>query len=101
MSHVTRDEVERIAILARLSLSDAEAERARAELEAILAYVELLGQLDTEGVEPTSHVLPLATPLREDLAALPLEPEVAVANAPESDGSAFVVPKVIAAEEEG
>ena len=52
-------------------------------------------------VEPTSHVIPLATPLREDRATPPLDPAVAVANAPEAEGSAFVVPRVIEGEDEG
>jgi aspartyl-tRNA(Asn)/glutamyl-tRNA(Gln) amidotransferase subunit C len=101
MSHITRDEVRRVVALARLSLSDAELERMERELDAILGYVETLNRLDTEGVEPMSHVIPLATPLREDRALPPIDPERAVANAPERAGSAFVVPKVIEGEEEG
>ena len=101
MAHITRDEVERVAALARLLLSDEEAERMAAELDTILEYVETLGRLDTDGVEPTSHVLPVATPLRQDRPVAPLDPELAVANAPEREGSAFVVPKVIEGEEEG
>jgi len=101
MTHITRDEVERVAILARLLLSDEEAEHMASELDTILGYVETLGRLDTEGVEPTSHVIPLATPLRQDRAVTPLDPELALANAPEREGSAFVVPTVIEGEEEG
>jgi aspartyl-tRNA(Asn)/glutamyl-tRNA(Gln) amidotransferase subunit C len=101
MAHFSRGEVERIAGLARLSLSESEAERLAAELDTILGYVESLARLDTEGVEPTSHVLPLATPLREDEPAAPLDPEVALANAPERAGTAFAVPRVIEGEDEG
>ncbi len=101
MAHITRDEVERVAALARLSLTDHEAERMADELDRILEYVEALEQIDTEGVEPTSHVMPLPTPLREDRAAESLDPELALANAPLREGTAFVVPKVIEAEEEG
>jgi aspartyl-tRNA(Asn)/glutamyl-tRNA(Gln) amidotransferase subunit C len=101
MSHITRDEVRRVVALARLSLSEAELERMERELDAILGYVETLNRLDTEGVAPMSHVIPLAAPLREDRALAPLDPERAVANAPEREGSAFVVPKVIEGEEEG
>ena len=101
MAHITRDEVERVAALARLLLSDEEAERMAAELDTILGYVETLERLDTAGVEPTSHVIPLATPLRQDRAEAPLDPELALANAPAREGSAFVVPKVIEGEEEG
>jgi aspartyl-tRNA(Asn)/glutamyl-tRNA(Gln) amidotransferase subunit C len=101
MAHINRDEVERVAALARLSLSEPEAERLAAELDAILQYVETLRPVDTEGVEPTSHVMPLATPLRDDRPVPPLDPALAVANAPACAGSAFVVPKVIEGEEEG
>jgi len=101
MAHITRDEVERVAALARVSLTDEEAERMAAELDTILEYVESLEAVDTEGIEPTSHVIPLATPLREDRATPPLDPAVVVANAPEAEGSAFVVPRVIEGEDEG
>jgi aspartyl-tRNA(Asn)/glutamyl-tRNA(Gln) amidotransferase subunit C len=96
----TREQVEKIADLARLELSDAEAERLASELESILAYAEQLAGLDTRGIEPTSHPIELATPLREDVPEPPLDPELALANAPEREGSAFVVPKVIEGEEE-
>jgi aspartyl-tRNA(Asn)/glutamyl-tRNA(Gln) amidotransferase subunit C len=101
VARITRDEVERIAALARLSLRDDEASRAASELEAILGYVELLSELDTRDVEPTSHAVPLAAALREDRAAPPLDPELALANAPERAGTAFVVPQVIETEEAG
>lgn len=96
----TRTDVERIAALARLSVTDAEADRLASELEAILAYAEQLSGLDTSEVEPTSHPIELPTPLRDDLPEPPLDPELALANAPERAGSAFVVPKVIEGEEE-
>jgi aspartyl-tRNA(Asn)/glutamyl-tRNA(Gln) amidotransferase subunit C len=101
MAHITREDVERIAALARLSLSEAEAERAVSDLEEILSYVDLLDQAETEGVEPTHHVIPLATPLRDDQATECIDPELAMSNAPSAAGTAFVVPKVIDGEEEG
>ena len=101
MPHITREQVERVASLARLSLTDDEAERMAEELDRILEFVEVLEQVDTEGVEPTSHVMPLQTPLREDRAVESLDPELALANAPLREGTAFVVPKVIEGEEEG
>lgn len=101
MSGIGREDVERVVALARLSLPEAELERMARELDAILGYVETLGRVDTEGVPPTSHVIPLATPLREDVPEAPIDPELALANAPERSGSAFVVPKVTLGEEEG
>ena len=97
----TRTDVERIAALARLSVSDGEALRLARELESILTYAEQLAGLDTSGVPPTSHPIELRTPLREDLPEAALDPELALANAPEREGFAFVVPKVIEGEEEG
>ncbi len=98
MSRITREEVERIAALARLSLSDAEAARMTADLEAILGYVEQLQQLDTSDVEPTAHPLSVPTPLREDSVVPSFEAALALANAPASEDFAFLVPKVIEGE---
>jgi aspartyl-tRNA(Asn)/glutamyl-tRNA(Gln) amidotransferase subunit C len=101
VARITREEVEKVAVLARLSLADGAAERMTAELDQILAYAQTLSAVDTTDVEPTSHAIPLPTPLREDRALPPLDPELAVANAPEREGFAFVVPKVIEGDEEG
>ena len=101
MARITRDEVERVAHLARLTLSEDEARRLAAELDTILGYVESLDEVDTREVEPTSHAIPLATPLREDRAVPAIDPELALANAPARKDTAFVVPKVIEEEEEG
>ncbi len=95
MARIERSEVERIADLARLELSPDEAERMTAELEAMLAYVESLRELDTDAVEPTYHAIPLRTPLRDDAVSGALPPERVLANAPERQGFAFVVPKVL------
>ena len=101
MSRITSEEVHRVARLARLSLGDIEAQRLTGELDQILGYVEALAEIDTRGIEPTAHVIPLATPLRDDEPEPGIAPELAVANAPEAIGSAFAVPKVIEGEEEG
>ena len=101
MPGIARDEVLRVVALARLSMDDAEIDRLQRDLDAILAYVEALSEVDTSGVEPTAHVIPLATPMRDDQPEPPMDPDLAVANAPEASGSAFVVPQVIAGEEEG
>ncbi len=101
MPRITRDEVEHVASLARLSLSDEEARRASEELDRVLGYVELLREVDTRDVQPTAHAIPLETPLRPDRAEPPLDPRLALAGAPESVDSAFVVPKVIESEDEG
>lgn len=101
MPRISREEVERVADLARLSLSEEETLRMAHDLDAILGYVETLQELDTSGVEPTSHAIPLPTPSRDDTPVDPIDPELALANAPEANQSAFVVPKVIEGEEAG
>lgn len=99
MSRITREEVARIAGLARLTLDDEESARMTRQLDAILDYVAQLQAVDTEGIEPTAHALPMRTPLREDVAVPAMPPDLAVANAPQREGSAFVVPLVIDGEE--
>ena len=100
MSHSHID-VRYVANLARLELSDEEVATFQPQLEAILEHVEALSKLDVSGIEPTAHAIPLPTPLRSDRAEPALDPELAVANAPEAIATAFVVPKVIEGEEEG
>lgn len=89
----------RVAALARLALSDAEIDGMARDLEQILAHVASLDALDTRDVPPTLHGFDLPTPLRPDRPTPPLDPELAVANAPARQGTAFLVPKVL--EEEG
>ncbi len=101
MSGIGREELERIAGLARLTLSGGETEALARDLDRMLHYVETLDELDTEGVEPTAHVIPLETPMRPDEPASPIEAELAVANAPRREGTAFVVPEVLASDDEG
>jgi aspartyl-tRNA(Asn)/glutamyl-tRNA(Gln) amidotransferase subunit C len=92
---ITRDEVNRIAKLARLSLGEAEADAMTKQLDAILEYVAQLQSLDTTGVEPTSQVADRATPMREDVPHESLSQDAALATAPKSAGGGFVVPKTV------
>ncbi|HEY8121921.1 MAG TPA: Asp-tRNA(Asn)/Glu-tRNA(Gln) amidotransferase subunit GatC [Myxococcota bacterium] len=101
MASVSREDVRRIARLARIRVGDEEADALGRELGAVLGYVELLNSLDTSGVEPTGGVLALATPMRADDPAEPLAPGVVVMNAPAAEGSAFAVPRVLGGETEG
>jgi aspartyl-tRNA(Asn)/glutamyl-tRNA(Gln) amidotransferase subunit C len=88
-------EVEHVARLARLALSAEEKERMRQELEGILAYIDKLRALDTEGVEPTSHAVPLTSVMREDTPRPSLPQDEMLANAPERAGDLFRVPRII------
>ena len=99
MSGIAPKDVAYAAQLARLALSAEEQVAMAKDLEGILGHVESLNAVDTEGVEPTLHGYELATPLRPDHPVEPMDPQLAVANAPASQGTAFLVPKVL--EEEG
>ena len=88
-------DIDQVAVLARLDLSAEEREVLGGQLRSILEHVDQLSAVDTEGVEATRHPIPLATPLREDATGEHLSHDEALANAPESDGSSFVVPRVV------
>lgn len=92
---VTIDEVSHVAVLARLEFSLEEKERLTRDLNRILDYVEKLNELDTSGVQATSHVLPLSNVFREDVVRPSMPRELVLANAPSSDGRFFRVPKVL------
>jgi aspartyl-tRNA(Asn)/glutamyl-tRNA(Gln) amidotransferase subunit C len=92
---LTRDEVLHVAQLARLSLKPEEIETFTRQLNDILAYVAKLQEVDTEGVPPLAHVIPLSNAFREDEVQPGLERDETLANAPEREEGAFVVPRVI------
>jgi aspartyl-tRNA(Asn)/glutamyl-tRNA(Gln) amidotransferase subunit C len=94
-SRISLAEVEHVARLARLDLSPAEKEHLRDQLDTILGYVELLRGVDTSGVEPTAHVLPLANVMRDDEVRPSYPLEAMLANAPAPDGDAFGVPRIL------
>lgn len=93
---ISRDDVQAIAKLARLRLTDAEVEPLRRDLTAILQHMEALRELDTEGVAPMTHVIPVASCTRPDTVAPSLSASVALAQAPRRSDDFFVVPNVIA-----
>jgi aspartyl-tRNA(Asn)/glutamyl-tRNA(Gln) amidotransferase subunit C len=88
-------EVEHVAFLARLQLSPEEIETITRQLNDILLYMEKLSELETTGIQPTTHALHLSNAFREDRVAPSLPAEEALDLAPEQGCSAFVVPKVI------
>ncbi len=92
---ISREEVERVAKLARLEISEAEKDAFSKQLSAILTYVEQLKRLDTAGVEPTATVLAQTNVLREDRVCPSLPPEAALANAPEQTEGFFSVPQIL------
>lgn len=92
---ISKDDVIHVAELARLEFGKEEVQKFTEQLGNILEYIEKLSELDTRGVEPTSHVLDISTPLREDRVEEWITPEEALQNAPEREDDFFSVPKVI------
>jgi aspartyl-tRNA(Asn)/glutamyl-tRNA(Gln) amidotransferase subunit C len=92
---LTPEEVWHVAYLARLSLKPEEVERFTRQLNDILAYMEKLQELDTTGVPPMVHVLPLASVFREDRVTESLPRELSLKNAPSREDGAFLVPRII------
>ena len=92
---ITREEVRHVALLARLELSDDEEERMTGQLNGILGYMDKLNELDTGDVEPTTHAIQLQNVFRADAVQPSLERQDSLANAPETDGVNFTVPRVI------
>jgi aspartyl-tRNA(Asn)/glutamyl-tRNA(Gln) amidotransferase subunit C len=92
---IDRKDVEHVARLARLALSEPELERMRVELAAILEYIEKLRAVDVEGVEPTSHAVPLVNVMREDEVEPGVDREAMMANAPDRVAEFFRVPRII------
>ena len=92
---ITRDDVRHVALLARLHLTESEECSLTEQLDQILAYFHVLDELDTDAVEPTAHVAPMATPFREDAVTTHPDTQRWLANAPATDGRHFRVPKII------
>ena len=92
---VTTKDVEYIAQLSRLTIPESEMEKVTEQFNQILNYADILNELDTKGIEPTAHVLPLSNVLREDIAVEGVSQEVALSNAPAVHDGGFKVPRVI------
>lgn len=92
---LTSDEIDHIASLARLKLTDDEKARYRQQLSAVLDYIAKLGEVDTTPIPPTATVLPLRTVLRPDRATPSLSVPDLLRNAPEAEDDMFRVPPVL------
>jgi aspartyl-tRNA(Asn)/glutamyl-tRNA(Gln) amidotransferase subunit C len=92
---ISKQDVEKVATLARLAITDPEKDAFAKQLGQILTYVEKLKQYDTTGIEPTATVLGQTNVFREDIVRPSLAVEKALANAPEREADGFCVPKII------
>ena len=94
MANIISDEtIEYVGILAKLELSDEEKEQAKKDMGSMLDYIDKLGELDTTGVEPMSHVFPVHNVFREDVVTNTDDRENILKNAPEVKDGMFVVPR--------
>ena len=92
---ITKEEIEHIAVLARLSLSEDEKDLFGIQLSSVLNYMKKLNELDTSNVEPTSHVLSLSNVMREDIPTASIPREDALMNAPDHTEKFYRVPRII------
>lgn len=90
--------VRNVAGLSRLLLSEEDLGRMNTQLSAILAYIDQLAELDTEGVEPLAHPLPMHNVFRDDIPGVSLSPDEALRNAPSRSGNFFAVPAILDAD---
>lgn len=97
---LTPDDVRHVAKLARLALDEPQIARLTGQLESILEYVAKIQRVDTNGVEPMAHALPMHNVFRDDVVEPSLPLNKVLQNAPDSDGPFFKVPKVLGAEED-
>ncbi|KUP09913.1 glutamyl-tRNA amidotransferase [Bacillus coahuilensis m2-6] len=95
MSRISKDEVKHVAHLARLAITEEEAEKFTEQLAKIISFAEQLNELDTTNVEPTSHVLDMKNIMREDKPGQGLPREEVLKNAPTHRDGLVVVPKVM------
>ncbi len=92
---ISREDVEKVSLLARLLLCEEELDKMTAQLGEILRYMELLDQLDTDRVEPMAHALDISNVFREDEVKPSLDRESSLANAPNRDEECYRVPAVL------
>lgn len=97
---ITREEVQKVALLARLLLSPEQVDRITSQLGQILDYMALLEEVNTEGVEPMAHAIAMANVFREDRVEESLPRELALANAPARDEQCYRVPAMLGEMEE-
>jgi len=92
---LTREEVQRVAMLARIRLSPEEEAALTEQLDHILRYMEKLNELDTSAIAPFTHAVEMVNAFREDEVTNQPNIDALLANAPEKDGTFFRVPKII------
>ncbi len=95
MTRISKEEVKHVANLARLAITDDETEKLQKQLDSIITFAEQLNELDTENIEPTTHVLHMKNVLREDKASKGLPREEVLKNAPDQQDGQIRVPGIM------
>lgn len=92
---ITKSDIEHVAKLARLNLTEDEKEKYTKEMGAIIGFVDKLNELDTTGIQPTAHILPIQNVFREDDVKPSFDREKLFQNAPQKKDGCILVPKVV------
>jgi aspartyl-tRNA(Asn)/glutamyl-tRNA(Gln) amidotransferase subunit C len=92
---ISRQDVEKVALLARLQLTEDELAKMTTELAQIVGYVDQLGEVNTDGIEPMAHAIEIKNVFRDDIVAASLPREESLANAPHHDNRGYLVPAVL------
>ena len=92
---LTREDIDSVAHLSRLELSEEEKDKLTGHINKLLDNFQTLQELNTDDVEPTSHVIPVYNVFRKDVARPSLSPEEVIANGPQVDDNCFVVPRIV------
>lgn len=92
---VSKEEVKKIAVLARLEFGDDEVEALAKDMSRILEFAESIQEIDTEGVAPTTHSVEITDVLRDDVVKESLDRETVLAQAPDADDECFGAPKIV------
>lgn len=92
---ISKEQVLHVAKLARLNLNDEAAEKLALDMESIISFADKLNELNTDGVVPTAHAIPMSNAFREDVVVPSFENELITKNAPHSEDGCYVVPRVV------
>ncbi len=92
---ITDETIKYVAALAKLDLSEEEKEKAKIDLDSILSYMDMMKEIDTDSIEPMSHIYPISNVFRDDIVSNQSNRDILLENAPEKKDGCFKVPKTV------
>ena len=92
---ITKEQVEHVANLARLNLTQEETEHLTKDMESIIAFADKINSLDINDIEPTAHIIPINNVFRDDIIKPSMDREELLSNAPNKENGCFSVPKIV------